>query len=135
VCGILVEAATGLDRMDFLIVGVGLNVNVEEFPSFCKNATSLQKELGRKVRIVPLFWKLFEKIFSFYNVYKEKGFSAFRREWERYDYLKGKDVCVKVLNKVYKGKVIGVDEDGALLLDCQGRRECMLAGDVNVEKD
>lgn len=131
ICGILLEASTSLDNMEFLIAGIGLNANIESFPPPLSNtATSLMIELGKDVNIPALFWSILQNLFSYYKIYKNEGFLIFKEELEKYNYLLGKRVSVETPSCIHKGVVLGISDRGALVLEEDGEKKEVIAGDV-----
>ena len=76
VAGILIEIATEIDNIDYMIVGVGLNVNtpLESFPEeLRKRATSLAAEIGCPVRRVEILGAFLERFERYYDLLGRGG--------------------------------------------------------------
>jgi BirA family biotin operon repressor/biotin-[acetyl-CoA-carboxylase] ligase len=135
VAGILTELSSELDRVNFVIVGVGLNVNQtkSDFPSGLKTkATSLAietKEKWLRAEILALFLKEFE---YFYLQFKESGIGPFIKEIERRMALLGQKVKLAVGKEIVTGKVAGLAEDGALVLETKAGSYRAISGEVSV---
>jgi BirA family biotin operon repressor/biotin-[acetyl-CoA-carboxylase] ligase len=121
VCGILTEANAKFSTLDYVVVGIGIdaNVNTENFPSDVqKTATSLKKELNEDIRgpeLVQEFLKTFEET---YNEFKENGFPEILGEWRRMSKTIGNYVEVrKQLGKIVRGEAVGITNEGALILE------------------
>ncbi|UCE19930.1 MAG: biotin--[acetyl-CoA-carboxylase] ligase [Gemmatimonadota bacterium] len=139
ICGILTELSAEIESINFIIVGIGLNVNQREtqFPSTLRGrATSLRSECGREVSRIRLLRSLFSEFEETYGHLLGKGFSTLREEIRSHSTILHRTVSVRLKNRVYKGRAIDIDERGGLVLELSnGRIEHVLAGDVSVDKD
>lgn len=135
VAGILTELSSELDKVNFVIVGVGLNVNQakSDFPSGLKSkATSLfveTKTKWRRAEVLALFLKEFE---HFYLPFKKSGITPLIKEIERRMTLLGQRVKLAVGKDIVTGKVAGLAEDGALLLETRTGSYRAISGEVSV---
>ncbi len=131
--GILTESATTGGRLDYVVVGMGLNVNLtlSALPELRGMATSLSQELGRDVSRLELLWGILEGIETRY-VSLRRGQSP-HEEWAARLINLGRQVQVTTPGEVLAGWAEGVDADGALILRLpSGRRERILAADVTL---
>jgi BirA family biotin operon repressor/biotin-[acetyl-CoA-carboxylase] ligase len=129
--GILTESGTTGGRLDYVVVGMGLNVNlaVSTLPELRGVATSLSQELGREVSRLELLWRILEGIETRYNSLR-RGESP-HEEWMARLISLGRQVRVTTPDVVLAGWAEGVDADGALILRTpDGQRQRVLAGDV-----
>ena len=108
VCGILLEGQVP----DYLVVGVGLNVNQKEFPNDLRRpATSLSLEAKQPFDLEELKEKLFSNIINnFSNIKNEEYLEYFRQ----HNYLQNKRVRVVINNQVFIGEVVGIDDNFCL---------------------
>ena len=108
VCGILLEGQVP----DYLVVGVGLNVNQKEFPNDLRRpATSLSLEAKQPFDIEELKERLFSNIVNnFSNIKSEEYLEYFRQ----HNYLQNKRVRVVINNQVFIGEVVGIDDNFCL---------------------
>jgi BirA family biotin operon repressor/biotin-[acetyl-CoA-carboxylase] ligase len=131
--GILTESGTTGGRLDYVVVGMGLNVNlaISTLPELSGMATSLSQELGREVSRLELLWRILGEIETRYNSLR-RGESP-HEEWAARLINLGHQVQVAMPQGVLAGWAEGVDADGALILrTADGRRERVLAGDVTL---
>ena len=118
VCGILTELSAEWERVHYLIVGIGVNVNQSAFPpELSERATSLSLETDRPVveRAVLLCTILEE----FERLYKQYGVSSFPEEYRANCITVGRAVSLARAGKNIKGFASGVRDDGALLIQTE----------------
>jgi len=131
--GILTESGTTGGRLDYVVVGMGLNVNlaVSALPELRGIATSLSQELGREVSRLELLWRILEGIETRYKSLMRGG--SPHEEWAARLINLGRQVQVTTPQGVLAGWAEGVDADGALILRIpDGQRKRILAGDVTL---
>ncbi len=136
VAGLLNEMSAETDRVNFVILGIGVNVNMtrEQFPEDLRTpATSLALELGRQVGRNRFAATLLAALDGEYSRFRVDGFAPVRDDWSRYCNAFGRQVTVAVGRQTLQGPFAGIDHDGALLLRLpDGRLERILSGDVSV---
>ncbi|MDD1757893.1 MAG: biotin--[acetyl-CoA-carboxylase] ligase [Methanotrichaceae archaeon] len=127
VCGILTEINAEMDKLEYAVVGLGINANVEVsiFPDQW-NATSLSFELGYDVSRNELVQQLINEI-DF--VYTRMDTKELYREWCQKSSTLGKYVRVYTSLGNLEGKAIALLEDGALCLRSREGDMRVLAGD------
>lgn len=132
--GLLNELSAETEGIHFLILGIGVNLNMtaDQFPEDLRYpATSLLIESGRRISRLDFARSLYRHLDRLYALYLEQGFVPVIRQWEERCRMVGRRVEVGFQNHNITGTVEGLDEDGALLLRLEdGRRERVLAGDV-----
>ena len=139
IIGILTEAIAQFNTIENVIIGVGIDANFdyEEFPEVLKeDSTTLKEELGEEVDInylIKIFLEEFEKIGVLFT---EGEFEKILKEWRKRSYTIGKIVEVKEpFNKTYDAYVIGVDKDGALVVEkIDGTLEKVISGECIIKK-
>ena len=136
--GILTELSAELDRIKYVILGIGVDVNLNaaEFPAeFRKSATSLKIESGRSVSRAALAAAILRALDEDYSKIVERQFSSVADEWESLCTTLGHDVVIRVGDRRLRGRAEALGEDGALLLRTEhGRLERIVGGDVTLEK-
>lgn len=136
--GILVELSTEAQGGSHVVVGIGLNVAVPaellaELSDWPRGAVDLQTALGQAPPRVALIGALVNGFAELFEEYARSGFAAFRSEWRAADYLRGREVRLDVAGSSVDGTAVGIDADGALLLETAlGERRRVVAGDVSV---
>lgn len=137
--GILTEMKSDQDRINFVAVGIGLNVNMPSsmLPGNVRpHATSLKEEKGEYINRVKLLGVILAKLEHWYkNILKGKK-KALLNEWMRLDSTSGKKVRVKSRNRIISGKAEGISDDGELIVRLfTGVVEKVHAGEVTILKD
>ncbi len=132
VCGILTELEAEIDQVEYCVVGIGINANVdiELFPEEIReNSTSLKKELGKDVNRVELVQKLFEEFEKEYMMFQKGEFSSILDDWRSMSATIGEWVKITTSSRTIYGEAIGVDNEGALILETgEGKLERVVAG-------
>lgn len=137
VAGLLNEMSAETDRINFVILGIGLNLNMtqEQFPDDLRHpATSLLLEAGRPVSRLQAVSLLLTELDRLYTDFSAHGFGPVREEWRRRCNALGRELAVSDGGKdVVHGMFDGIDVDGALLLRRpDGTVERIISGDVRV---
>jgi len=133
--GILTELGVEKEQLEYAIVGIGLNVNLDftlpEVASLKEQATSLAQELGVPVAREPLLACILNRLEARYLALCS-GWSP-HQEWTARLAMLGQQVMISGPDGEMKGQAEGVDKDGALLLRLEdGRVMRVLAGDVSL---
>lgn len=127
ICGILTEMNAETDAVNFIVLGIGVNVN-NEVP--LETATTMRAELGREVDRVRFVQSLLEILEEDYLTFKEEGFTPILWSWRRYSDTLGRQVEVTYQDEVVRGLAQDVDEDGSLLVKTQdGSIRKIVSGD------
>ncbi|MDO8282499.1 MAG: biotin--[acetyl-CoA-carboxylase] ligase [Thermodesulfovibrionia bacterium] len=136
--GILLDMKTYKDNIKFVAVGIGINVNMDPviFPEDIKPySTSLAKECGRTIDRVELFKKILSELEQSYKSLLSGGKVAMLQQWRLFSSTLGKNVSVKMYDKVISGIAEDIDGTGALVIKLpSGGHEVVNAGDVTVLK-
>jgi BirA family biotin operon repressor/biotin-[acetyl-CoA-carboxylase] ligase len=141
-CGILLESSWKVSpgdslrrgpTVDFVVIGVGMNVNQERFPpDLRQTATSLKIECGREFDRALIIRNFLERLETGYLQSSKVGVNGILAEWKAKCRTLGKEISVRESGKILKGKAIDVDTDGALIMEHRGRLTRVFAGDVRV---
>lgn len=134
-CGILTEMKCDMDRIDYLIVGVGINANVDEnsFPEEVKNiATSLKISKNKtfnRAKILGSFLNEFEDLYL--QVTKNNDYSKVLSICRNNSIILDKDAYLITSLGKEKVKCIGIDDDGALIIkDSKGITRSVISGEI-----
>lgn len=116
VSGVLAETSITGKKLDFVILGIGVNVNIDSFPEDLEEkATSIKLELGRDVSINELAIDLIMKLENNYRLIWKKA-SEIAGKWRRYSDTIGRFVEIVHNEERLRGKAVDIDENGFLVL-------------------
>ncbi len=135
VAGILIDASVESNKIDYLIIGIGINfkINPGTISKSIKQkkygiATLISKDQGtRPAELVQQFLLELEKT---YNNILTGNVGTIRKEWIKRSSTIGKNVTITTTTGTLKGKVTGIDKTGALILSRNGIVQHVLAGDM-----
>lgn len=135
VCGILTELSTEMSRINYVVIGIGINANTTAFPEEIKStATSLYIELGKKVRralIIEAMGRYFEQ---YYESFISCGnLSSLAEEYNTLLVNTGKQVRVTGAESEAVYTALGINEAGELVVEDEaGKRSTIRSGEVSV---
>jgi BirA family transcriptional regulator, biotin operon repressor / biotin---[acetyl-CoA-carboxylase] ligase len=136
VTGILTELEAEADRINSVIIGIGMNVNQtkEDFPVELREiATSLLLENGEKVSRAELIKSIFINLEKLYLLYLEEGFLPIKLLWESYAISIGRMITARTLTHSIVGKAQGITDDGVLIIeDEQGKTHHVYSADIEL---
>ncbi|MBI3184287.1 MAG: biotin--[acetyl-CoA-carboxylase] ligase [Myxococcales bacterium] len=132
--GILTELTADPDRVQHVILGIGVNLNAQErdFPDELRqSATSVFLARGQRVPRALFTAALWTRLEQWLDLYSEQGFGLVRDAWRKLSSTLGREVLVKAERRELRGVAEDVDEAGALVVRLgDGTVERVLAGDV-----
>lgn len=118
VAGILTELGAEVDRVKHIILGIGVDVNLDagELPAeLRKTATSLKLEAGETISRADLAVAILRELDADYARICGGKFPAVADEWEAHCATIGKNVTVFLGDRKIRGRAESLDDDGALL--------------------
>jgi BirA family biotin operon repressor/biotin-[acetyl-CoA-carboxylase] ligase len=134
IAGILTEITTEMDAVDYVVVGLGVNVNTTAAdmpPDIRPIATSVRIESGSRFSRADLLCSLLHHFESGYDTLQREGFKPIMVQWREMSDIIGRPVYVDVLDIRHTGVVEAVDDDGVLVLkDDNGQLHRIFSGDV-----
>ncbi len=132
--GILTEASCDPDKVKFVILGIGVNLNFRAatMPEEIRaHATSIAELTGSSIHRESFLRRLIQGLDRCYGELEESGFDALRRRWEAHFGWRERRVKVQHLDQVITGRARGIERDGALVVeDDHGVLHSIYAGDV-----
>ncbi len=136
ICGLLTEMSAEQDRIKHIVLGVGVNVNMDldAIPSDVrKNVTTLASEAGKNIRRTPLLCQLLLDLEHWYRVFLEDEESVLS-EWKKLNVTIGNRVTVRSLKDTREGLAQGIDREGRLVIRLDDGSEVHVAsGDVTLK--
>ena len=138
VCGVLTELAAEMERLSYLVVGIGLNVNqtsVELGPDLERRATSLRLESGAPVHRVSLLAQLLVDFDRAYASFLRGGFPPLREHWRKRSITLGSQVRALGPAGIVEGVAVDVDVEGGLVVETAGgSRQIVRSGEVTTAR-
>ena len=132
VAGILTELNAELNRVNYVVLGIGINVNAPK-STLPGHATSLLEELGRRVDRLALARTLFAHLDQLYVEFLAGRFESIVDQWRSFAHFLGRPIRVVAHGRTVDGQALGVDPNGTLIVrNDAGLIEPVSAGDVLV---
>ena len=129
ICGILLETVT-LEKIECLIIGVGLNVNQIKFDDeYIHEPTSMKSILDHDVNLDDLKSKIYQRLMNdLSNVLSGKDYYSKIKEL---DYLKDKNVYALINNEKKQVLVKGINKDYTLCVECENKEFNLNSGEIS----
>jgi len=137
--GILVEVSGESNGPCSAVIGLGLNLHLssDKALSIKQDWIDINQILGgnHKISRNQLQASLLEQFFQVISQYTEQSFAQYRDEWRLYDCMQGQAVNLFVGKQIVGGTVLGINDDGLLLLQTQdGKVQCYASGEVSFRR-
>lgn len=135
-CGILAESRVTAEKVEYVVVGIGINVNMEPGhfdESIREIATSIRMEAGAEIPREEVVARLFWSLDRIYRLYLETGFGAIREKWLDCSGMIGKDITVSSPDGLVKGTVVGMGAEGQLTYLHEGKIKSLTAGEITIQ--
>ena len=134
VVGILTELNASMERINYLVMGIGINTSLtkKELPKdLRKTVTSFTIE-NVPVHRQALLQEVLLQLERYYEIAETEGFKPILAEWKVLSMMMGKEVEVSEPGRSFTGKAVDLDDSGNLIVETEAGRETVLAGDVRV---
>lgn len=135
--GILTELQADADRIQAVIIGIGVNVNQQQsdFPAeLAEKATSLQiASGGKKWKRAQILQAILLELELLYEQYLEHGFSVIKTLWETYSNTIGNHIIARTLQGELAGKAKRITDEGVLIVeDERGIEHRIYSADIEI---
>ena len=134
--GILTEMSAEMDRVNYVVIGIGINVNIaqEDFPAELRTtATSLMQMKGAPLPRVAFLQELLRALDDLCADVHREGFDPVLAAWREYAVTLGQQVrVIGPAGETFEGTAADIDAEGALLINTAEGRRRVLAGDVSI---
>ena len=136
--GILTEITGELGKITYLVIGVGINVNIsrDEFPDELRPiAASLSEISGGEISRVEFFRAVLEEFDKLYREVNASGFDDILNRWRKFNITLGKNIRVISAGdggETFTGKAVDLNSDGALVVETAEGLRTVYAGDVSI---
>ena len=130
VAGILTEMSAETDCVNFVVVGIGVNVNADR-KDLPPEATSIKEATGQTINRLALSKELLKALDAEYRRFQEQRFGELAKDWEEFSVTSGRRVSATLLNRQIHGQAVGIDAEGALWIrEDSGLQTRILSGDI-----
>ncbi|NPA47740.1 MAG: biotin--[acetyl-CoA-carboxylase] ligase [Thermococci archaeon] len=127
ICGILTEGRIG----DYVVVGVGLNVNNDVSNGLSRIATSMKTLKGSEISVLHVFRSLLRNFERWYNLYLSGKHEEVLRATKDRSAVLGREVRITDDVEIV-GRAVDIGEDGALIVETPSGVRRVLYGDVSL---
>lgn len=133
VCGILTEMSAEMDRVNYVVCGIGINVNTKHFDDeLAEKATSLYIETGTTYQREPIIAAVMNEFEPLYKEFLKNGFSGVYEEYKSVCTTLGKTVRVISRGTELIGTAIDISPEGGLIVDTGKEHITITSGEVSV---
>ena len=132
IAGILLELVGDPADICHVVIGVGINVNMQKNEAVDQQWTSVRLETGSAVDRNHLVARLGMQLQNYLGRHKESGFAALQVEWEQNHLWQGRAVSLIAGASQIDGEVLGVDHQGALRLSVDGTEKMYSGGELSL---
>lgn len=135
VCGILTEMAAEMERINYVIIGIGINVNQKEFPEELRvKATSLLLESGKPFRRTALLQEVLTNFETLLSQLKSSGPDALLEDYKKQCISLNRTVGFTRNGQPATGTAIDISREGELIVRCEnGETVPVFSGEVTVQ--
>lgn len=134
ICGILTEMSAELTKVNYVVVGIGINVNNEKMPKDIENVAISARMLTGSTHRRSL---IIGSVCKWFGIYYDKfistlNLSQIKEEYNQYLVNFNKEVEIVRDNESYNAKSLGIDDEGRLIIERNGKTEIVMSGEVSV---
>lgn len=115
-----------------VVIGIGINVSeaAQIQPQINQACTDITSNVNKKISRNFLAALLLREVTMALEIFQRHGFSSFRNDWDRFDYLRGKQITISNNHAQITGQATGVSDDGALIVNQAGDLSYHYAGSI-----
>lgn len=135
IAGILLELSGDPADVCHVVIGIGVNINMRVTPQgevIDQPWTSLRQVLGEQVDRNAFVASLNRQLERYLQLHQADGFTALREQWEASHLWQGRAVVLAAGAQAIQGRVLGVDDSGALRLEIEGQEKVFSGGELSL---
>lgn len=134
ICGILTEMSSELEAINYIVTGIGINVNNEDFSAELKDkATSIKLETQKNFRRSDIIASVLKHFKTYYDIFlKTTDLSLLKDEYNSFMINTGKNILVVQDGESYEAVAKSIDNDGELIIERDGQISKIISGEVSV---
>ncbi len=131
--GILIDISSQDDLLKHLILGVGINVNILDFPDEIKEiASSMRNELNKEFSLNDIEQAIINSYQELITELVTDKLEVISEIWKKYSFTYKTKIKIQIDDQQIVGKEIGITETGNLLLNKNGVKEIISVGEINL---
>jgi BirA family biotin operon repressor/biotin-[acetyl-CoA-carboxylase] ligase len=132
-CGILSETTFADGKISYVVIGIGVNINQQEFPpELASPATSLFLETRKSFDRALVLATILEQMELMYPLIISGRSSDIISQWQKHTTMFGNEVTINHNGHILRGTAVRLAEDGGLIIATQSGETKVLAGDVSL---
>jgi BirA family transcriptional regulator, biotin operon repressor / biotin---[acetyl-CoA-carboxylase] ligase len=133
--GILTEISAEVGKLNWVVIGIGINVNNVIPPKLKHIAVSLSMVAGEKINRAEFLAAVLSEFYGLYDVFIKKGFAGLQKEYNKKSLLNGANVKIDNGDSVIEGKAYKIDTEGYLWIRTAEKKLLkVIAGDIIMVK-
>ena len=135
ICGILTEVSAEPERLDYALVGIGVNSNfsTNDLPEDVRSrSASTLDVLGKKIDRAELLDRILLLSEELYKEAESRGFAGIIERWRSRSCMLGHEVTISSLNQTIAGRAVDINADGSLLVETEEGKVSVYCGDATV---
>ena len=133
VAGILTEMSADMEFIEYIVLGVGINVSGLEFPSELKNIATSFKLEGYDVKKLSIIWQFIYEFELLYNLYLNENTSEVVNILRNNSSVLGKQINVHYMNEIESAIAVDINNQGALIIKTQeGEVKELSSGEISI---
>ncbi|WP_053124330.1 MULTISPECIES: bifunctional biotin--[acetyl-CoA-carboxylase] ligase/biotin operon repressor BirA [unclassified Pseudomonas] len=132
IAGILLELVGDPADVCHVVLGIGINVNMQAAEEVDQQWTSVRLESGQVCDRNALAVQLSEQLQAYIQRHQDRGFSALQAEWQEGHLWQGRSVSLIAGTNQIDGVVLGIDNQGALRLQVDGVEKLFSGGELSL---
>lgn len=133
ICGILTEMSAEMNGLNYVVCGIGVNVNSESFDGELKSkATSIFIETKQKQKRYILIQEILNQFEILYLEFLKNGLTKMLDEYKTFCVTLNRDVKVIKNGTALIAKAVDITQNGELIIEKDGENICVNSGEVSV---
>lgn len=134
ITGILTEMSAGPDRINYIVLGIGINVNMKEFPEELKeNAVSMAMLSGKNYHRAEIIQRVMKYFEGYYRTFLDEGNLAFMKQKYNDSLVHmNKEISIHEIRRVWKGISKGINDIGELIVSTEEGDTVVRSGEVSI---
>ena len=134
VTGILTEMSAGPDKINYIVVGIGINVNMKSFPEELEqSAISMAMASGKQYHRAEIIQRVMKNFEENYQTFVKRGNLAFlRKEYDENLVHMNKEISIHEIRRVWRGISRGINDIGDLIISTDEGERVVRSGEVSI---